>query len=137
MQPRRFGQALAVVAVLASLARCCPGSPQRRSAAPTEASAEAFTPRTAGGAAGGREAGVREHDRGVVRHLPGERTGGDLDGGGAQAFARDDVAYLKGDWTRQDPAITAFLREHGRDGVPLYVFFPRTGRCDPRFCRKS
>ena len=34
------------------------------------------------------------------------------------------MAYLKGDWTRQDPAITAFLREHGRDGVPLYVFFP-------------
>jgi thiol:disulfide interchange protein len=41
-----------------------------------------------------------------------------------QAFAAHDVAYLKGDWTRQDPAITAFLRAHGRDGVPLYVYFP-------------
>ncbi|MGI4975354.1 MAG: protein-disulfide reductase DsbD family protein [Janthinobacterium lividum] len=40
------------------------------------------------------------------------------------AFAKRDVAYLKGDWTRQDPQITAFLREHGRDGVPLYVFYP-------------
>ena len=40
------------------------------------------------------------------------------------AFARRNVAYLKGDWTRQDPQITAFLREHGRDGVPLYVFYP-------------
>ena len=40
------------------------------------------------------------------------------------AFAAGDVAYLKGDWTRQDPAITAFLRQNGRDGVPLYVFYP-------------
>ncbi|MBN9564396.1 MAG: thioredoxin family protein [Alphaproteobacteria bacterium] len=40
------------------------------------------------------------------------------------AFAARDVAYLKGDWTRQDPEITAFLRAHGRDGVPLYVYFP-------------
>ena len=37
------------------------------------------------------------------------------------------MAYLKGDWTRQDPAITAFLRQNGRDGVPLYVFFPARG----------
>jgi thiol:disulfide interchange protein DsbD len=41
-----------------------------------------------------------------------------------RAFAEHGVAYLKGDWTRQDPAITAFLREHGRDGVPLYVLYP-------------
>ena len=41
-----------------------------------------------------------------------------------QAFAAHGVAYLKGDWTRQDPEITAFLRAHGRDGVPLYVYFP-------------
>jgi thiol:disulfide interchange protein DsbD len=40
------------------------------------------------------------------------------------------VAYLKGDWTRQDPAITDFLRAHGRDGVPLYVYFP-AGGADP------
>ncbi len=40
------------------------------------------------------------------------------------AFAARGVAYLKGDWTRGDPVITAYLREHGRDGVPLYVFYP-------------
>jgi thiol:disulfide interchange protein DsbD len=39
------------------------------------------------------------------------------------AFAAHDVAYLKGDWTRQDPAISALLRAHGRDGVPLYLFY--------------
>ncbi|MBW4091135.1 MAG: cytochrome C biogenesis protein, partial [Proteobacteria bacterium] len=40
------------------------------------------------------------------------------------AFAAHHVAYLVGDWTRQDPTITGFLRAHGRDGVPLYVFYP-------------
>jgi thiol:disulfide interchange protein DsbD len=39
------------------------------------------------------------------------------------AFARGRVALLVGDWTRQDPALTAYLRAHGRDGVPLYVFY--------------
>jgi thiol:disulfide interchange protein DsbD len=44
------------------------------------------------------------------------------------------VAYLAGDWTRQDPDITAFLRQYGRDGVPLYVFFPahQDGRVLPQ-----
>lgn len=43
------------------------------------------------------------------------------------AFAEQDIAYLKGDWTRHDPAITAYLREFERDGVPLYVFYPPRG----------
>jgi thiol:disulfide interchange protein DsbD len=43
------------------------------------------------------------------------------------AFAAHRVAYLKGDWTRQDPGITAFLREHDRSGVPLYVYYPAQG----------
>lgn len=44
-----------------------------------------------------------------------------------EAFAKRNVAYLKGDWTRADPAISKFLREHGRDGVPLYVLYPPNG----------
>ncbi len=40
------------------------------------------------------------------------------------AFAHAHVAYLKGDWTRRDPAISAFLQQQGRDGVPLYLFYP-------------
>ena len=43
------------------------------------------------------------------------------------AFAQHGVAYLVGDWTRQDPAITAFLHAYGRNGVPLYVYFPAQG----------
>jgi len=41
-----------------------------------------------------------------------------------QAFASHQVAYLKGDWTNQDPAITQYLHDYGRDGVPLYVYYP-------------
>jgi thiol:disulfide interchange protein DsbD len=44
------------------------------------------------------------------------------------AFAAAGITLLKGDWTRQDPAITAFLQAQGRDGVPLYVFYPAGGQ---------
>jgi thiol:disulfide interchange protein DsbD len=43
------------------------------------------------------------------------------------AFSRRGVTVLEGDWTRGDPAITALLRAHGRDGVPLYLLYPAGG----------
>ncbi|MEX2617051.1 MAG: thioredoxin family protein [Alphaproteobacteria bacterium] len=39
------------------------------------------------------------------------------------ALAKSGAAYLVGDWTREDPEITALLRRHDRAGVPLYVLF--------------
>lgn len=42
-------------------------------------------------------------------------------------FGRHDVAYVKGDWTNADPAITEVLARFGRSGVPLYVYFPPRG----------
>jgi thiol:disulfide interchange protein/DsbC/DsbD-like thiol-disulfide interchange protein len=39
-------------------------------------------------------------------------------------FKRTGVTYLVGDWTRNNPDITAYLREYGRSGVPLYVYYP-------------
>lgn len=44
------------------------------------------------------------------------------------AMAARGIAYLKADWTRGDSAITALLRTHGREGVPLYLFWPPGGR---------
>jgi thiol:disulfide interchange protein DsbD len=44
------------------------------------------------------------------------------------AFTQFGVTQLKGDWTRQDPQISTFLRAQGRDGVPLYVFYPPENR---------
>lgn len=38
-------------------------------------------------------------------------------------FNSGEVIYLKGDWTRPDPVITAYLNKHQRDGVPLYVAY--------------
>lgn len=40
------------------------------------------------------------------------------------ALAEKGVTYLKGDWTNNDPAITAVLREYETSGVPLYLMFP-------------
>lgn len=34
-----------------------------------------------------------------------------------------NVALLRADWTRRDPAITAALAQLGRNGVPVYVFY--------------
>lgn len=42
-------------------------------------------------------------------------------------FDAKNVAMLRADWTRRDPAITAALAQLGRNGVPVYVFY-RPGR---------
>ena len=47
--------------------------------------------------------------------------------GFADSLARNDAAYLKGDWTRRDPVITTYLRSFERSGVPLYVVYPAAG----------
>jgi len=44
-----------------------------------------------------------------------------------EAFEAESVVYMKGDWTRRDAAITDYLAEFGRNGVPLYVVYPRGG----------
>ncbi|MCB1693635.1 MAG: thioredoxin family protein, partial [Pseudomonadales bacterium] len=40
-----------------------------------------------------------------------------------EAFEAKGVRYLKGDWTSEDPLITAKLAEYGRSGVPLYLLY--------------
>ncbi len=45
----------------------------------------------------------------------------------AQAFKAGGIAYLKGDWTKANPEITALLEQFGRAGVPLYLFYPGHG----------
>ncbi len=39
------------------------------------------------------------------------------------AFASKSVAYLVADWTNQNSEITALLKENGRSGVPLYLYY--------------
>jgi len=41
-----------------------------------------------------------------------------------KAFADHRVLVLRADWTHGDPEITQILKEHGRAGVPMYLFYP-------------
>jgi len=41
-----------------------------------------------------------------------------------KAFEQAGVVKLKGDWTSRDAEITGVLKELGRAGVPLYLFWP-------------
>jgi DsbC/DsbD-like thiol-disulfide interchange protein/cytochrome c biogenesis protein CcdA len=43
------------------------------------------------------------------------------------AFGKAGIVTLKGDFTRRDPAISRFLAQHGRSGVPLYLYYPAGG----------
>jgi thiol:disulfide interchange protein DsbD len=40
------------------------------------------------------------------------------------AFEQAGIVALKGDWTQRDERITRLLAEHGRSGVPLYLYYP-------------
>jgi thiol:disulfide interchange protein DsbD len=44
-----------------------------------------------------------------------------------QAFAARGIVALKGDWTTQNPEITALLQQFGRSGVPLYLLYRGKG----------
>jgi thiol:disulfide interchange protein/DsbC/DsbD-like thiol-disulfide interchange protein len=124
---RHFGQIAAAVAVLvagAALSGIEASGAPGASVQPDSGGAEAFTPaRLAALRAQGRPVFVNMTAAWCVTCLVNERVA-IATGPVQRAFAAADVAYLKGDWTRQDPAITAFLQQNGRDGVPLYVFYP-------------
>jgi thiol:disulfide interchange protein DsbD len=42
-------------------------------------------------------------------------------------FETLNIVRMKADWTVKDPAITEALAEFGRNGVPLYVYYPANG----------
>jgi thiol:disulfide interchange protein DsbD len=43
------------------------------------------------------------------------------------ALADANVAYLVGDWTNRDQDIAELLQAYGREGVPLYLYYPAGG----------
>jgi thiol:disulfide interchange protein DsbD len=127
-QSRRFGQAAACVALLSALAMLSGISAVPVGAATTaESGTETYSAeRLAALRAEGRPVFVNMTAAWCVTCLVNERVAIGTDAV-QQAFAASGVTYLKGNWTRQDPAITEFLRQNGRDGVPLYVFYPAHG----------
>ncbi|MEP9348667.1 protein-disulfide reductase DsbD domain-containing protein [Xanthobacter sp. KR7-225] len=122
-------RALALAAVAGTIALL----PQLRAAAAPGAAPEATAGTERFSAA--RLADLRREGRPVfvnmtaawcITCLVNERTA--LSTGAAKAAFRDKgVVYLKGDWTNQDPEITAFLRAFGRDGLPFYALYPKGG----------
>jgi thiol:disulfide interchange protein DsbD len=119
---RRFGLvgaglAVALVAVVLTGIGAMPAEPDQKR------DSEAFTPaRLAALRAEGRPVFVNLTAAWCVTCLVNERVAISNDTV-QRAFAARHVAYLRGDWTRQDPEISEFLREHGRDGVPLYLYY--------------
>jgi thiol:disulfide interchange protein len=118
------GAALAAVALAAALLPGLSAAPAAQAEAAPAEGIEPYTPaRLASLRADGRPVFVNMTAAWCVSCLVNERVAL-APSAVRDAFATHRVAYLKGDWTRGDPAITAFLREHGRDGVPLYVYYP-------------
>ena len=112
--------ALAALAVLSGIA----AAPPVADGVATEAGVERFTPaRLEALRAEGRPVFVNMTAAWCVTCLVNERVAL-AQPAVRQQFAARGVVYLKGDWTMQDAGITAFLRSHGRDGVPLYVIYP-------------
>lgn len=48
-----------------------------------------------------------------------------------QVMADNDITYMKGDWTNEDPEITAVLERFNRPSVPLYVLYPGDSSKEP------
>jgi DsbC/DsbD-like thiol-disulfide interchange protein/cytochrome c biogenesis protein CcdA len=126
---RRVGQSAAAAALLAALAvlsgiATTPGA----ASGVAESGAEPFSAsRLAALRAEGRPVFVNMTAAWCVTCLVNERVAISSEAV-RRAFADRRVAYLKGDWTRQDPEITEYLRRNGRDGVPLYVYYPPRGQ---------
>ena len=48
-----------------------------------------------------------------------------------EAFKKEDVLFLKADWTNGAADITKLLKQFGRAGVPLYVIYPADSAAQP------
>jgi thiol:disulfide interchange protein DsbD len=124
--PRRLGEALALAAMLGALALL----PLLGTAPPAAAAAtqgEAWSPpRLAELRAEGRPVFVNLTAAWCISCKVNERVAIHTDAV-QRAFEAAGVVQLTGDWTRGDAAITALLRAHGRDGVPLYLLYPAGG----------
>jgi thiol:disulfide interchange protein DsbD len=49
-----------------------------------------------------------------------------------EAMQEYGIAYMKGDWTNQDPEISRVLDEFNRPSVPLYILYPADPAAEPR-----
>jgi len=125
---RRAGQALAGAAAIAlvALLPALAAAPPRSEAVPEAGSEPWSAARVSALRAEGRAVFVNMTAAWCITCQVNERIALRTEAVQA-AFGAGGIAYLKGDWTRGDPAIGALLREHGREGVPLYLLYPARG----------
>ncbi|MBL6076477.1 thioredoxin family protein [Belnapia sp. T18] len=123
----RVGRVLAGAAAIGALALLPGLAAAPPAAAGTEARAEAWSAaRVAALQAEGRPVFVNLTAAWCITCKVNERLV--LQSGAVQAaFAGRNLATLTGDWTQGDPVIGALLRDHGREGVPLYLLYPAGG----------
>jgi thiol:disulfide interchange protein len=43
------------------------------------------------------------------------------------SFAKAGATVMRGDWTNGDPEISAFLKQHGKAGIPVYFWYSANG----------
>jgi thiol:disulfide interchange protein len=48
-----------------------------------------------------------------------------------QALDDNQITYMKGDWTNEDPEITEILERFNRPSVPLYILFSGDSSKEP------
>jgi DsbC/DsbD-like thiol-disulfide interchange protein len=124
---RRLGRATAALALVAALALLpMLGNAPPATAATTGAAEPWSAARLAELRAEGRPVFVNLTAAWCISCKVNERIAIHTDATQARMRAAN-MAQLTGDWTRGDAAITALLREHGRDGVPLYLLYPAGG----------
>lgn len=126
---RRVGQSAALAAMLAALAVLSGIAVAPASSSGLEVGEPFSAARLAALRAEGRPVFVNMTAAWCVTCLVNERVAIGTEAV-QRAFAEHHVAYMKGDWTRQNPQITDYLRRNGRDGVPLYVYYPPGGPPD-------
>ncbi|MFH1814056.1 MAG: protein-disulfide reductase DsbD domain-containing protein [Pseudomonadota bacterium] len=123
----RTGALVAALVAAVGIARAPEPAGTGPSAGAASAGAETYTPaRLSELRAAGRPVFINMTAAWCVTCLVNEKVALSTTGV-QQAFETRGITYMKGDWTRSDPLITDFLRQHGRDGVPLYVYFPPDG----------
>lgn len=117
------GRLTALAALIVAVGLAALPQPQA-GAAPVQAGAEAYTPqRLADLRARGQPVFVNLTAAWCITCLVNEQVALERPAV-QQILSGGKVTYLIGDWTNRDPAITQLLAQHGRSGVPLYLYYP-------------
>ena len=125
--PGALSLATIVAAVLLVPTSAPEGAANAKSAAASELNAVKFTPAAL--------AELRAQSKPVFLYMTADwcltckvnEKGAMADAAVAASFKAKGITVMEGDWTRNDPAISAWLAEHKRAGVPVYVYYDPAG----------